>query len=179
MKLQFFIDKFKSDMRTIPTLLGDDGKVKVNLKDIERVIERNERRLVNEACVHKDEARFQAILNKPDRLTVSEFEEGVQLVMMIHMPLLEGENDVVGLRLRDTDLFRLTNKLTGKDIEHGVDKYNEAYEELEAERERERKKKKEAAAEKRKQKQEAEKRRKEKERQELLQSLRKELPDDI
>lgn len=179
MKLQFFIDKFKSDMRTIPTLRGDDGKLRVNVKDVERVIERNEQRLVNEASVHEDEARFQFILNKPGRLTVSEFEEGVKLVMMIHMPLLEGENDVIGLRLRDTDLLRLTNKLTGKDIEHGVDEYNEAYEELEAERERERRKKKEAIAEKRKQKQEAEKRKKEKERQELLQSLRTELPDDI
>lgn len=162
MKLQFFLDKFKSDMRTIPTLLGDDGKVKVNVEDVERVIERNELRLANESLVKENEARFQDIINLSRRLTSNEFEEGVQLVMMIHMPLIRGENDVIGLRLRDSDILRLTNKLTGKDIEHGVDKYNEAFEELEVERERERLKKKEASAEKHKQKKEAEKRRKRK-----------------
>lgn len=179
MQLQFFMDKFKSDIRALPNILANDGKVKVNVEDVQRVIERSELRLANESLVEENEARFQAILNKPERLTPSEFEEGVRLVMMVHMPLIRGENDVVGLRLRDADLLRLTNKLTGRDIEHGVDEYNEAYEELEAERERERQKKKEAAAEKRKQKQEAEKRKKEKEQQALLKSVRQELSDDI
>ena len=63
--------------------------------------------------------------------------------MLIHQPLIDGKNNVMGVRLRDADYLRLTNRLTGRPVEEGVSEFNKKVAEMKRE-ERERKRQEQA-----------------------------------
>lgn len=138
MKLNFLLNNIKRDLNLIPTTDGD----KVSLYDVSVVIDRWAQALEDENTLKQYEQRFQALLYK-EPFSREDFIEATQLLMLIHQPLIDGKNNVMGVRLRDADYLRLTNRLTGRPVEEGVSEFNKKVAEMKRE-ERERKRQEQA-----------------------------------
>lgn len=131
MQLQFLMQKVLEDLKVVPGILDETtNKYLVNLDDIYVVFNRWLKALETEDTLVLVEQRLQDILNKEGRLTLQEFNEASELIMLIHMPLIRGYNDVMAVRLRDADFYRLKNKLLGLPLDSGLDEFNEKVEEL-------------------------------------------------
>lgn len=135
MKLNFLVRNIKRDLKLIPTWEID----KVSIHDVNTVIERWEQALQDEHTLKESEQRFQELLNKEPFLR-PDFTEAMNLLMFIHRPLIEGRNDVMGVRLRDADYLRLHNRVTKLPVETGIAEFNRTVMQFERE-ERERKRK--------------------------------------
>ena len=132
MKLNFLLNQIKRDLNLIPTIEGD----KVSLYDVASVIDRWAQALEDENTLKGYEQRFQELLYK-ESFTADDFIEATELLMLIHQPLINGKNNVMGVRIRDSDCLRLTNRLTGLPIETGVGEFNKKVDALKrAERQR-------------------------------------------
>lgn len=146
MQLQFLMQKVLEDLKVVPNVLDETtNKYLVNLDDVYVVFNRWVKALETEDTLMLTEQRLQAILYKEGRLTSQEFNEASELIMLIHMPLIRGYNDVMGVRLRDADFYRLKNKFLGLPLDNGLDEFNQKVEELE---EAERRKQEQAKAQK-------------------------------
>lgn len=157
MKLQFFLDRVKRDLKLVPQrFVESEGTKMVKLEDVEKVVKRWESALVTEATLTLEAQRFEDILSKDGPLTREEHAEAFQLLMLIHMPLVDGANDVMGTRLKDADYFRLNNKVLRLDPEQGLDDYQEKYSAMMAERKAAADKKKKQAEARERAKQESE-----------------------
>lgn len=157
MKLQFFLDRVKRDLKLVPQrFVESEGADMVKLEDVEKVLKRWESALETEATLTLEAERFEEIIKKDGPLTKSEHAEAFRLLMLMHMPLIDGANDVMAVRLRDADYFRLNNKLIGRDPEEGLAAHDETYKAMMAERKAATNKKKKQAEARAKAKQEAE-----------------------
>lgn len=162
MKLQFLMQKVLEDLKVVPGILDETtNKYLVNLDDVYVVFNRWLKALETEDTLVLVEQRLQDILNKEGRLTGQEFNEAYELIMLIHMPLIEGYNDVMAVRLRDADFYRLKNKFLGLPLDSGLDEFNQKVEELEEAERRKQEQEKAKKAEKARLTKEANQRKKE------------------
>lgn len=150
MKLKFLLNNIGRDLSLLDWAYGEDGKKRVSLKDVEKIINRWSTALEDEQMLKANEQRFQDLLNKEDRLTQPEAQEAMELVVFIHKPLIKNRNDVMGVRLKDCDYLRLQNKLSGLPLETGLSELNqkiEMYEKAERKKKAEERAKRKAEAE--------------------------------
>lgn len=120
MKLIFLLNQIKHDLNLIPVSDGD----KVSLYDVSVVIDRWSQALQDENTLKESEQRFQELLIK-EPFKKEDYKEAIQLLMMIHRPLISGRNNVMGVRLRDADFLRLGNRVMGLPVETGIAEYNQ------------------------------------------------------
>ncbi|MCC5890990.1 MAG: hypothetical protein JJU01_10485 [Alkalibacterium sp.] len=157
MKLQFFLDRVRRDLGLVPErFIESEGVKMVKLEDVMKVVQRWETALETEDTLTREAQRFEDLLNKDGALTRAEHKEAFDLLMMIHMPLIEGANDVMGYRLKDVDYYRLNNKVLGLEPDYGLADYEEKYNDMIAERNAAEQKRKQSAQLRKKAKEEAE-----------------------
>lgn len=126
MKLKFFLDHVKRDMKLLPQpFIESEGHKMVKLEDVFRIIQRWETALETEDTLNREAERLEELLNKEGSLSRAEAQEAFEIIMLIHMPLVEGQNDVIGVRMRDADYFRLQNKVMGRPLDEGLEDYEE------------------------------------------------------
>lgn len=150
MKLQFLVNSIKRDLGLLSSEFGHDGQKRVSLEDVQTIFNRWEKALKDEESLQANEQRFQDLLTQEEHLNELEVAEAFDLLVFIHKPLIAGYNDVMGVRLKDADYLRLTNKIQGKPIESGVVEFEQKIKFIEKE---ERRKKAEIKAKKQAEKQ--------------------------
>lgn len=144
MKLKFLIDRTKRDLKLVPyEFVQSQGAKMVKMEDVVKVLNRWEAALETEDTLTLENERFEALLNKEGRMTPTEQLEAFELLMLIHMPLVDGANDVMGVRLKDADYYRLNNKMHGRPLEEGLADYEEKKQAMIAARKEAAKRKKE------------------------------------
>jgi hypothetical protein len=179
MKLQFLMQKIIEDLKVIPSVLHEPtNKYLVSMEDVQTVFNRWLEAMETEDTLKLSEQRLQDILNKKERLTAKEFNEAYELIMLIHMPLIQGYNDVMAVRLRDVDFYRLKNKFLGLPLDSGLDEFNQKVEELEEIERRKQEQEKALKAEKARRTREANKRKKEAEKAEIAEMVRQSMEQD-